>query len=115
MPDAVGPNVPAVSGATTQGTPTQGAPAPAEPVVFVSSSDRLYHRSGCEYLGKKKVATPISEAKGKGYSAYVVAPDGPDGGLFNVRVGTYPARTDAERTQAKLRDEEKYKPFIVRN
>ncbi len=53
--------------------------------------------------------------KGKGYAAYVVAPDGPEGGLFNVRVGTYPARADAERTQGKLRDEEKYKPFIVRN
>jgi len=53
--------------------------------------------------------------KGKGYEAYVVAPDGPEGGLFNVRVGSYPARADAERTQAKLRDEEKYKPFIVKN
>ncbi len=53
--------------------------------------------------------------KGKGYSAYVVAPNGPEGGLFNVRVGNYPARADAERTQAKLRDEEKYKPFIVKN
>jgi cell division septation protein DedD len=57
----------------------------------------------------------VARLKGKGYLAYVVAPDGPEAGLFNVRVGTYPARVDAERTQTKLRDEEKYKPFIVRN
>ena len=57
----------------------------------------------------------VARLKGKGYAAYVVAPDGPEGGLFNVRVGTYPERSDAERTQNKLRDEEKYKPFIVRN
>ncbi len=66
----------------------------------------------------KDRATAESEAarlKGKGYAAYVVAPDGPEGGLFNVRVGTYPERSHAERTQNKLRDEEKYKPFIVRN
>jgi hypothetical protein len=31
-----------------------------------------------------------------------------------VRVGSYPARADAERVQAKLRDDEKFKPFIVR-
>jgi micrococcal nuclease len=64
LPDAVGPNVPAVSGAAAQ-----GAPAQSEPVVFVSSSDRMYHRSGCEYLGKRKEAVALSEAKGKGYAA----------------------------------------------
>jgi len=57
----------------------------------------------------------VTRLKAKGYAAYVVAPDGPEGGLFNVRVGSYPARDEAERAQAKLRDEEKYKPFIVRN
>jgi micrococcal nuclease len=65
MPDAVGPNVPAVSGATTG-----GATAQTESVVFVSSSDRMYHKTGCEYLGKKKDAIPLSEARGKGYAAY---------------------------------------------
>jgi hypothetical protein len=31
-----------------------------------------------------------------------------------VRVGNFAARADAERVQSKLRDEEKYKPFIVK-
>ena len=56
----------------------------------------------------------VERLKKKGFAAYVVAPEGADGGLFNVRVGSYPARADAERVQAKLRDDEKFKPFIVR-
>jgi hypothetical protein len=44
----------------------------------------------------------------------VLAPEGADG-LYNVRVGSYAARADAEHTLVKLRDEEKFKPFIVRN
>jgi cell division protein FtsN len=50
--------------------------------------------------------------KTRGYAAYLVSPEG--GGLFNVRVGSYPARADAERVLVKLRDEEKFKPFIVK-
>lgn len=57
----------------------------------------------------------VGRLKEKGYAAYVVAPQGADGGLFNVRVGSYTARADAESVQAKLRDEEKFKPFIVKN
>jgi cell division septation protein DedD len=56
----------------------------------------------------------VTRLKDKGFAAYVVTPEGADG-LYNVRVGSYPARTDAERIQARLRDEEKFKPFIVRN
>jgi len=56
----------------------------------------------------------VASLKGKGYAAYLVSPEG-DSTLFNVRVGSYPARADAERIQNRLRDEEKYKPFIVKN
>lgn len=58
--------------------------------------------------------TVVSRLKGKGFAAYVVPPDGSDG-LFLVRVGSYAARADAERTEAKLRDQEKFKPYIVKN
>jgi cell division protein FtsN len=50
--------------------------------------------------------------KGKGFAAYVAQPDA-DGGLFNVRVGSYVAKADAERVKVKLKDEEKFNPFIV--
>jgi cell division septation protein DedD len=57
----------------------------------------------------------VTRLKGKGFAAYLVTPESPGGGLYNVRVGSYPARVDAERVQTKLRDEEKFKPFIVEN
>jgi DedD protein len=57
----------------------------------------------------------VSKLKAKGFAAYVMTPPGGNAQLFNVRVGSFGARPDAERVQAKLRDEEKFKPFIVRN
>ena len=62
-PSAIGPNIPAISGASPAST------SPSEPSVFVSSTDRLYHKSGCELLSKKKQAMGISEARSKGYTA----------------------------------------------
>jgi cell division septation protein DedD len=55
-----------------------------------------------------------SRLKTKGFAAYVMTPEG-DGGLFNVRVGSYVAKTDAERVRNRLKDEEKFNPFIVKN
>jgi len=55
----------------------------------------------------------VARLKGKGFGAYTVAPAAADG-LFNVRVGPFVQRSDAEKAQAKLRDEEKLKPFIVK-
>ena len=54
----------------------------------------------------------VARLKAKGFAAYVLAPEGE--GLFNVRVGNFTGRADAERIQARLRDEEKFKPFIVK-
>jgi micrococcal nuclease len=62
-PSAIGPNIPAISGASPAST------SPSEPSVFISSDDRIYHKSGCELLGKKKQAIGLSEAKSKGYTA----------------------------------------------
>ncbi|MBI3932161.1 MAG: SPOR domain-containing protein [Acidobacteria bacterium] len=56
----------------------------------------------------------VTRLEAKGFAAFVVIPEGAEG-LFNVRVGTFAARTDAERVQGKLRDQEKFKPFIVKN
>ena len=57
----------------------------------------------------------VAKLKAKGFAAYVMTPPGGNAQLFNVRVGSFTARPDAERVQTKLRDEEKFKPFIVRN
>jgi cell division septation protein DedD len=56
----------------------------------------------------------VARLKGRGFAAYSASPAAADG-LFNVRVGSFPARAEAERVQVRLRDEEKFKPFIVKN
>jgi cell division protein FtsN len=96
----------AAAPATTKPAPA-ATKAPAALATFTIQVGAFKDRASAESV--------VERLKKKGFSAYVVAPEGPDGGLFNVRVGSYPARADAERIQAKLRDEEKFKPFIVRN
>jgi cell division protein FtsN len=55
----------------------------------------------------------VASLKGKGFAAYVV-PLAAEG-LFNVRVGSYAGRADAEHVQARLRDEQNFKPYIRKN
>ncbi len=64
------------------------------------------------FKDKAAADSVVSRLKTKGFAAYVLSPEGE--GLFNVRVGNFAARADAERIQARLRDEEKFKPFIVK-
>ena len=66
------------------------------------------------YMDKGSAESVVSRLKGKGFAAFVVAAEGDDG-LILVRVGSYAARADAERVEAKLRDQEKFKPYIVKN
>ncbi|HWO03088.1 MAG TPA: thermonuclease family protein [Blastocatellia bacterium] len=58
LPSNIGPNIPSLSGT--------GA---SEQMVFVSGGDRLYHKSGCELLDKKKHPVPLTQAKSEGYTA----------------------------------------------
>ena len=58
-PSAIGPNIPAISGAPSS--------APAEPTVFVSPADQLYHKAGCELLDGKKHTVALSQARAQGY------------------------------------------------
>lgn len=45
------------------------AGTPNDPVIYVSASDRMYHKDGCAYLSKDKRRMLMSEAKSKGYVA----------------------------------------------
>jgi cell division protein FtsN len=65
------------------------------------------------FKDKASAELVVTRLKGKGFAAFVIAPEGADGGLFNVRVGSYQVRADAQRVEKKLRDEEKFQPFIV--
>jgi len=59
-PSALGANIPAISG-------SQGSSL--DPGVWVSPSDKMYHKSGCSFLDKKKHSLPLSLAKSQGYTA----------------------------------------------
>lgn len=59
-PSALGANIPALSGSPG---------VPGEPSVWISSVDKMYHKSGCEFLDKKKHTVGLSQAKSEGYTA----------------------------------------------
>ena len=59
-PSALGENIPALSGSSN---------ASLEPSVWVSPADKMYHKSACDFLNKKKHAVPLSQAKSDGYTA----------------------------------------------
>jgi micrococcal nuclease len=59
-PSAFGANIPALSGSPS---------TPLEASVWVSPSDKMYHKSGCEFLDKKKRSIPLSQAKSEGFGA----------------------------------------------
>jgi len=59
-PSAFGANIPAISGSSGSST---------EQTVWVSPSDKLYHRIGCQFLDKKRHALALSQAKTEGYTA----------------------------------------------
>jgi len=53
----------------------------------------------------------VRRLKEKGYSAYMAPVTE---GLYNVRVGSFTNREDAERIANQLETQEKFKPFIVK-
>ncbi|MCM2256461.1 MAG: SPOR domain-containing protein [Vicinamibacteria bacterium] len=94
--------------ATPKPTPAPAKAAPAAPAAsgaFTIQVGAFRDRASADSIAAR--------LKGKGFAAFVVAPTGE--GLFNVRVGSYAARPEAERVMARLRDQEKFKPFIVKN
>ncbi len=97
--------------ATPKPAPTP-TPAPAKAVASAPAAGSFSIQVGA-FRDRASADSVATRLKGKGFSAYVVAPAGE--GLFNVRVGRYDARPEAERVMARLRDQEKFKPFIVRN
>jgi len=59
-PSALGANIPAISAAPNTSL---------EQSVWVSPADKMYHKSTCDFLNKKKHAIAISEARSEGYTA----------------------------------------------
>jgi cell division septation protein DedD len=111
----VAPSPVAVATPRPTATPRVAPTATPRPAVAQAAPARGQFTIQVGAFKDRASADAVSgQLKGKGFAAYVLAPASPDG-LFNVRVGAYTARPDAERVQTRLRDQEKFKPFIVKN
>ena len=93
--------------ATPKSTPKPGAGSSKPSATPIS---RLTIQVGA-FKERAAADAIVKRLKGKGYSAYLVPVSE---GLFNVRVGSFTDREDAERILAKLETQEKFKPFIVK-
>jgi DedD protein len=56
----------------------------------------------------------VRRLAGKGYSAYLMAPQAGAPQVYRVRVGKFKDRRQAESVSARLQKEEQFKPWIVR-
>jgi cell division septation protein DedD len=54
----------------------------------------------------------LSRLRGKNYRAYL-EDGGSEAGLHRVRVGRFSTRAEAEDVAARLRDEDKFRPYIT--
>jgi DedD protein len=78
----------------------------AQPGTYAVQLVALRDRSDADAVAKRLAA--------KGYSAYVVMP-GPGGTpVYRVQVGRFKTRAEAEKTAARLRSEEQFKPWVTR-
>jgi cell division septation protein DedD len=97
--------------ATPRPTPAPKAtPAPKTQKSPPAPINRLTIQVGA-FKERAAAEAIVKRLKGKGYSAYLVPVSE---GLFNVRVGSFTDREDAERVLTKLETQEKFKPFIVK-
>jgi len=120
-PATAAPSAPkpaATTPAPKQASPSATSPlAPARPgpaPKAVAPTAGTFTIQVGAFKDKASADSVVSRLKGKGFAAYVVSPGAAEG-LFNVRVGSFTGRADAEHVQGRLRDEEKFKPFIVKN
>ena len=86
-------------------TPTNAEPRSVRRGTFAVQVGAFQDRATAESVAGR--------LKSRGFPAFV-SPGGV-AGLFNVRVGSYSARPDAEKVRDTLRDNERLQPFIVTN
>jgi len=89
--------------APPRATPPPAAHPAAAAGAFAIQVGAFKDRAGADALAAR--------LKGKGLPAQVMTA----GDLFNVRVGPYTSRPDAEQVQNRLRDQDSLKTFIVKN
>ena len=53
--------------ASAGGAAAGGASSAGNPTVYVTATGECYHRSGCRYLSKSRIAIKLKDAKAQGY------------------------------------------------
>ncbi len=108
----VGAATPPPTRVASSNTPATTAPLAAAPAAPPAAAPAGAFTIQVGVFKEKARADAIAtRLKGKGYATSV---SGGADGPFSVRVGSYPDRAAAEQDQARLRDEEKLQPFIVK-
>jgi cell division septation protein DedD len=114
---AASPAAPATAPARKPVPPPAAAQA-APPPASKPSSATLGAESGAFTIQVVALKTEdaaqslLSRLRGKNYRAYLEG-GGSDAGLHRVRVGRFSTRAEAENVAARLRDEEKFRPYIT--
>jgi cell division septation protein DedD len=100
VPNATPPVAEPVAKPLPAPAPATGGGAIAVQVAALSS------RTDAEVIARR--------LSGKGYAAYVLAPEAGAREIYKVRVGNYASADEAERVSRRLAQEEKLKPWVIR-
>ncbi|HXV62070.1 MAG TPA: SPOR domain-containing protein [Vicinamibacteria bacterium] len=93
-------------------SPPPASPSPPSPEPAVIGADRGPFTIQVVALKTEDAARSLlTRLKGKRYRAYLEAVG--DAGLHRVRVGRFETRAEAEQVAAKLRTEEKFRPYVT--
>ena len=95
----------------TRPKPAQPKPAPVRRAVTLGGSQGAFAVQVVALKTEDAARSLLSRLQNKNYRAYLEA--GGEAGLHRVRVGRFSTRAEAEKVVQKLRDEERFKPYIT--
>lgn len=90
----------------------ESAPTPASAPTAAGSGGFTVQVTALK--GRADADAIARRLQGRGYQAYVVAPDAGGQVIYKVRVGMNMERPEAERVMQRLKAEEKFQPWITR-
>jgi DedD protein len=91
--------------------PAKSSSAPAKGSTLLGSAGGAFTIQVVALKTQDAADQLVTRLRGKGYRAYVEA--GGSTGLYRVRVGRFQSRDEADKVAQKLRDVEKFKPFVT--
>jgi len=92
-------------------TPPPPKPQPKPRVTTLGKSEGAFTVQVVALKTEDAAQSLLNRLKMKNYRAYLE--DGGEAGLHRVRVGRFSTRAEAEKVAQKLRDEERFKPYIT--